>query len=53
MPFFTSSKSWGAQMSGARGVKSAKQAKADANKRNNPSVFKQRKAAAKGKGKRR
>lgn len=47
MRFFTNSKSWGAQMQNAKGVKRAKDAEAEAEKKNNPSVFKQRKAAAK------
>lgn len=47
MGFFTSSKSWGAQMKAASDTKTAKQARAEAHKKNNPSEFKQRKAAAK------
>jgi hypothetical protein len=46
--FFTSNKSWGAQMKGAKGTMSAKEARAKAAREANPSLFKQRKAAAKG-----
>jgi hypothetical protein len=39
-------------MKDAKGVKSAKEARAEAHRKDNPSIFKQRKAAAvKGKGK--
>ena len=50
MGLFTSNKSWGAQMNAAKkGTKTAKEAKAEADKKNNPSEFKRRKAAARGK----
>ena len=49
MRLFTSSKSWGAQMKGAKGTKTAKEAKQEADKKNNPSEYKRRKDAAKGK----
>lgn len=49
MGLFTSSKSWGAQMKDAKGTKTAKEAKAEAHKKDNPSKFAKRKAAAKGK----
>jgi hypothetical protein len=50
MGLFTNSKSRGSQ--GSKGWQTSKQAKAKADKLNNPSTFKQRKAAAvKGKGK--
>lgn len=49
MPFFVNKRSWGAQMKKSRGVKTKKEAREHAEKRNNPSPFKRRKAAAKGK----
>lgn len=50
MGLFTSSKSWGAQMKAAKkGTKTAREAKADAHKKNNPTEFKRRKDAARGK----
>ena len=49
MGLFTSNKSWGAQMKAAKGVKTAKEAKAEAHKKNNPSEYKRRKDAARGK----
>lgn len=46
MGLFSSNKSWGAQMKGAKGTMSAKEARAKADKHNNPSDFKRRKAEA-------
>lgn len=47
MGLFTNSRSWGAQMKAAKGVKTAKEAKAEAAKKNNPSEFKRRKQGKK------
>ena len=49
MGLFTSSKSWGAQMKGAKGVKTGKQAREEAAGKDKRTEYKKRRDAARGK----